>query len=189
MAINSNKATGNVQGPASSVAGHIPTFADSSGHILLDSGLSNKVAQVVSTLSTGVNTGTTRIPIDDTIPQITEGDEYMTCTITPTSALSTLVIQVVICLSASAGASNVVALFQDTTANALAAVHAGTSSAAGWILVATLQHTMVAGTTSATTFRVRASCNSGTLTFNGTAGGRLFGAITKSSIVITEILP
>lgn len=50
-----------------------------------------------------------------------------------------------------------------------------------------LKHRMVAGTTSATTFKFRAGTNvGGTTTFNGRAGGRIFGAITKSSIVITE---
>jgi len=37
---------------------------------------------------------------------------------------------------------------------------------------ATFEHVMTAGTTSSTTFRVRAGTNSGTITVNGVSGGR-----------------
>lgn len=139
------------------------------------------------TNSTALATGTTIIPLDDTIPQNTEGDQYMTCTITPKSALNTLKIEaIIICSSTSTATNLIAALFQDSTANALAAttqvmISDGNSNQ----LV--LRHTMTAGTTAATTFKVRAGrSGAGTFTFNGRAGGRLFGAITKSSIVVTE---
>ena len=144
------------------------------------------VVQVVRSMSSAVATGTATIPLDDTIPQNTEGDEYMTLAITPKSTTNILVIQVVALLSNS-GASNheAVALFQDTTADALAATEhlMGADSPA----TVTLTHALVAGTTSATTFKVRAGSNAaGTTTFNGRSAARLYGAITKSSIVITE---
>lgn len=154
------------------------------------SGGSGKIAQVVSANFTSSTTGTTQIPGDDTIPQNTEGDEYMTLAITPTNAASTLVIQANL-LGASGTTSRYlsVALFQDSTANALAATTAIISTANGTVAVP-LTYTMTAGTTSATTFKVRAGLNStGTVTFNGVAGTRLFGAITKSSMIITEVLP
>jgi hypothetical protein len=48
---------------------------------------------------------------------------------------------------------------------------------------------MTSGTTSATTFKVRAGANAaGTTTFNGTAGARLFGGVMASSMVIREVL-
>jgi hypothetical protein len=49
---------------------------------------------------------------------------------------------------------------------------------------------MTSGTVSATTFKVRAgirSGGSGTVTFNGTSGSRLFGGTIASSITVTEI--
>lgn len=142
--------------------------------------------QIVSSSTSAVATGTTLTVLDDTIPQNTEGDEYMTLAITPKSATNVLVISVVACLANTAAASNMIgAFFQDTTANALAA---NTQiSQANQSLIFTLTHTMTAGTTSATTFKFRAGCTAaGTTTFNGRAGARLFGAIPKSSIVITE---
>ncbi len=78
--------------------------------------------QVVSVGSSAVATGTTTIPVDDTIPQITEGNEFMTLAITPRSATNRLLIRVVFHLShGSVSTANLVAaLFQDSTANALA---------------------------------------------------------------------
>jgi len=145
------------------------------------------VCQVVNTVSTAVNTGTTTIPLDDTIPQITEGTEFMTLAITPKSATNILVIAVTLLLSSSNATQNLIgALFQDSTANALA-VDATFQATAMGLTTVQLQHTMTAGTTSSTTFRVRAGTHQATtITINGQSGGRLFGATTKSSIVITE---
>lgn len=154
-------------------------------------GGSGQLAQApVLCSSTAAATGTGRIPNDDTVPQNTEGDEYLTCAITPTSASSTLVITATLATSCSAGATNNMALFQDSTAGALAAALGATSTAADWYMPITLApYTMTAGTTSSTTFKLRASCNTGTMTVNGFGSGRVFGAIPKSSMVIYEYLP
>ena len=150
------------------------------------------VQQVVATQIGAVATGTTVIPLDDTIPQITEGDEYMTAAITPMSATSKLLIEVV--FNFAINNANVVsmALFQDATANALRAVGdappniSGTTNFPGQMM---LRHEMTSGTTSATTFRVRAGTSSGggTVTFNGASAARLYGGVMASSITITEI--
>jgi hypothetical protein len=145
------------------------------------------VVQVVSSLSSAVATGTTTIPLDDTIPQSTEGDQYLSVSITPKSTTNTLVIQVELFLSISVNTSNcIAALFQDSTANALA-VGQGFQGTATAPVPVFITHTMAAGTTSSTTFKVRAGGTGGTMTFNGQSAARLFGAITKSSIVVTEV--
>lgn len=144
--------------------------------------------QQATTLSNAVATGTTLIPNDDTIPQITEGIEFMTISYTPKSAANILVIEALALLSSSvAPAVMSIALFQDATANALnAGAETFTTSALAPHMV-NLRHRMVAGTTSAVTFRIRAGAHTaGTTTFNGFSGGRMFGAITKSTIVIRE---
>lgn len=150
--------------------------------------LSGSVIQTVATTYTGVGTGTTAIPFDDTIPQITEGVEYMTQAITPNNASNTLIITANAMLTGSNQADNSsVALFQDATANALAA-KGWSSASSGRPSSVTLVHKMAAGTTSATTFRIRAGgSDTQTITFNGTAGGRIYGGIVISSIVIQEI--
>lgn len=150
-------------------------------------GYGGKSIQVVNTITGAVATGTTTMPQDDTIPQITEGDEYMTLAITPTSATNYLKITVVCNVSpGSAAAKTSCALFQDSTANAIASVNGEDDSAN--IINFVFTHWMVAGTTSATTFKVRAGyASAGTTTFNGRSSGRIHGGVMASSITIEEI--
>jgi hypothetical protein len=144
------------------------------------------VAQVVNTTSGAVATGTTVIPLDDTIPQNTEGDQYMTLAITPKAATNILVVEATITLASSAINNLMAALFQDATANALA-VTIQNQSGTNQMATLALCYTMAAGTTSSTTFKVRGGGNAaGTTTFNGVSAGRLFGGAIQSSIVITE---
>lgn len=149
--------------------------------------LSGSVIQVVNTQTGAVSTGTTVIPKDDTIPQITEGDQYMSLAITPNNASNKLKIEVVVMMAATNLTDYTVALFQDSTADALASIN-GFVGQANSGSIATLTYYMTTGTVSSTTFRVRVGNASGfTMTFNGTAGGRLYGGVAASSITISEI--
>lgn len=164
----------------------VPTAALQSAAIDYTKVATGFAVQQVSSLYSAVVTGTTTIPLDDTIPQNTEGDQYMTLAITPKSTTNILVIDVTVSLANSAVVHLIAALFQDSTANALAAINQFQETSGGNRIIRVL-HTMAAGTTSATTFKVRAGgSGAGTTTFNGAAGARLFGAITKSSITVTE---
>ena len=145
------------------------------------------VVQVVNYQTGAVATGSTTIPNDDTIPQNTEGNEFMTLAVTPKSASNKLKIEVVVNLAVATTGNVIAALFQDSTANALAAVCEYTATSNGNMRLV-FTHYMTAGTTSATTFKVRAGCNNaGTVTFNGAQGSRLYGGVMASSITITEI--
>jgi hypothetical protein len=146
------------------------------------------ILQVVNFQTGVLATGTTTIPLDDTIPQNTEGNEYMTLAITPTNASNKLLITVTAFLSHSGSGSWMIgALFQDSTANALASFTDFQQTATGANCVV-FSHYMTAGTTSSTTFKFRAGGQqAGTTTFNGQAAGRLFGGSATSSITITEI--
>ncbi len=143
--------------------------------------------QMVYNSDSAVATGTTTIPGDDTIPQNTEGTQFMSQAITPLSATNILVIECDVQVSGSASGLDIIgALFQGTTANALAARQIWTD-VAGRMVGLTLKYVMVAGTTSATTFKLRIGGSSAsTITFNGATGARKFGAIPKSSMTITE---
>lgn len=149
------------------------------------------VAQIVNTETGAVATGTTVMNGNaDTIPANTTGDQYMSLSITPKNANSTLIIDIVWNgTNSSAGGTITAALFQDATVNALAAVNAD-ERAAGALSNICFKHKMAAGTTAATTFKVRVgSAGAGTTTFNGAASARLLGGVYASSITITEILP
>ena len=149
-------------------------------------GVKSRIVQIVNTQTGAVATGTTLIPNDDTIPLSGEGNQYMTLAITPTNVNNKLKIDVVFVGSSNVDNSLGVALFQDATTNAIAAVWS--YIAIGTYITITFSHYMAAGTTSATTFRVRAGGHgAGTTTFNGQAGGRIYGGVMASSITITEI--
>jgi hypothetical protein len=133
-----------------------------------------------------VATGTTVMVRDDTIPQNTEGDQYMSLAITPKSATNILVIEAIFEGASSVNTDIIVALFQDSTANALAATIHRNVTSNGQVTIP-LRYSMVAGTTSSTTFKIRAGgTNAGTTTFNGNAAARIFGGITQSTMNIWE---
>jgi hypothetical protein len=148
----------------------------------------NGIVQVVNYTTGAVATGTTVMPRDNTIPQKTEGIEFLTLAITPKNASNILIITVSVFLASSASNSHVQsAIFQDSTANALAAQTARCPASAGENLAVNLAHKMVAGTTSATTFKVRIGSNvAATITLNGSLGSQFFGGVASSSITITE---
>jgi|TARA_R110002074_G_C12237405_1_gene638878 hypothetical protein len=147
----------------------------------------NGIVQIVNVQTGAVATGTTAIPYDDTIPQNTEGDEFMTLAITPKHASNKLKIDVVWLGSQSNSLSYMIAtLFQDSTAGALAAGFQGKSRSSSDESGIIFTHYMAAGTTSETTFKVRAGAASGTTTFNGHTTARTLGGVVASSITITE---
>ena len=154
---------------------------------IITSATAGKVVQIVNTQTGAVATGTTTVPLDDSIPQKTEGNEFMTLAITPTSATNKLKIEVVAILQHSADAVVGVLLFQDSTANALASDLVWSLGTGTRNISVSFTHYMAAGTTSATTFKVRAGGdNAGTMTFNGRGTGRIYGGTLASSITITE---
>lgn len=161
-----------------------PTFA------LMNVTAANKLLQSVSTVTGAVATGTTTIPMDDTIPQSTEGDQYMSLAITPKRSNSTLRIDVTWIGSASVNSQVTAALFQDSTANALAASASEVITGNQTVIILRFSYVMTSGTTSATTFKVRAGmAGAGTTTFNGRSTARLLGGVMASSIVIHEYMP
>lgn len=143
------------------------------------------VVQIVAVETGAMATGTGTFTESDTIPQNTGGTQYMSAAITPTSNVNLLHISARGFYSNSASAGLIQALFQDSTANALAANDSTVPSTQNTTLMT--EHFMQAGTTSATTLKVRTGGQSGTLTFNGNAGGRYFGGVASSTLRIVEI--
>lgn len=160
-------------------AGAAPTFQSLSG-------LSEVVQHVFATDATYAST-TSTFPLDDTIPQNTEGAEAVTVAITPTNSSNYLLIEAGGMYTNSLSSTSVtLCIFQDSTANAIAASGFGTSSG-GNPNSGTITHRMAAGTTSATTFKLRFAGQSGTTYRNGTTTARLYGGMSNSWIMVTEI--
>ena len=146
----------------------------------------NAVLQVKNFQTGAMDTGTATIPFDNTIPQITEGDEYMTLAFTPTSTTSKLKIDVVANIATDVSSHLITALFVGTTANALAC--ASVIATANFEMNTKFTHFMEAGATTELTFRVRVGASgAGTTTLNGQNEIAKFGGVSASSITIMEI--
>ena len=141
----------------------------------------------IARFQTGIYaSGTGLIPEDNTIPQNTEGDEYMALQIIPLNAQSKLEINVLAFISNSISNPRIGALFQDSTTNAL---NSGShfDSIPSAMTPLNINHFMTSGTTNATTFKFRAGGTiAGTTYFNGLSGGQLFNGTLFSSITIKE---
>lgn len=153
---------------------------------------------VIQTVTTSSNTysslGATAIPYDDSLPQqATEGAAVtaLNTAITPNSASNLLIIDCQVHLS-NAG-NNIVttlALFQDSTASALAAMTYQDGGNENHPFNCRLRYVMTAGTVSSTTFKLKAGDAPGSaIHINGSAlaAARRLGGAFVSSMTITEI--
>lgn len=149
--------------------------------------ISGSIVQVINSISQASASGTTTIPFDNTIPQNTEGDQYLTASITPKSTSNKLRIDTTFVGAHSvATARMIVCLFQDSTANALA-VAGFRADEAVTPYTCTFTYYMTAGTTSSTTFKVRAGSNTAGTTYCNSGSGALYNGTLCSSLTITEV--
>jgi len=148
------------------------------------------LVQTVRTNNAALTTGSTVLPIDNTIPQNTEGDQYLTQAITPTATPNLLQIRTQAVTAVNAGGASTwgAALFQSGVANALAAVGSATGGN-NVMLPLNINYSMQAATTSAITFSVRAGpASAATMTFNGEASTGRFNGTMNSFIMVEEIM-
>jgi hypothetical protein len=177
--------TGAVQLVAPGTTGNVLT---SNGTTWSSSALpTQRVLQVVNSQSNAQTTSVSAIPWDNTVPQSSEGTEFLSISITPANVNNKLRIDVTVYGSTSSG-NMTAALFQDSGASAIAAVGRNAINTAGGLFPLCLTYYMTAGTISSTTFRVRAGVASGTFYFNHEVSfATLFGGALYSSITVTEI--
>ena len=146
------------------------------------------VGHVTNTFS-GLSSGTTTIPNDDTVPQNTEGDEYLTQAYTPSSGANILIVEHLGHYTTSAASAYLAAaIFQDSTAGALATCFAYSSAAGSNLQLSTIAR-KVAGQTTSTTFKLRAGGGSaGTTYVNGTGGVARYGGTLSTYLSVTELM-
>lgn len=174
-------------------AGGTITITNGAGTINLESvggGGGGRVLQYLQTSTSSRFDCTTTMPTDDTIPQNTEGDEILTLTITPTSISNYLVIKFNTFGTATVNTVPACGLFQDSTANALAAEVLWSTIVDELWGNGSLFYKMTAGTTSATTFKIRVGPNAGAgnhVYLNGYSAGRVYGGVASTTLEIWEI--
>jgi len=138
------------------------------------------------TINGAVATGTTTMS-NVGIPTNTAGDQYLSQTVTPVSSANALEIDAQAFFSSSVANNMGMALFQDLTSNALVADAITTSVANNYSKNRT-NHTVLAGTLSSTTFKIRiGGTAAGTTTFNGDSSALRYGGVANSYIQAKEL--
>ena len=161
-------------------------------------GFTGNIIQVAyAELTTSGTGGNTPIPADNTIPQQTEGNEVLTCTITPKYSNSILYVESNCFVGENNNVSDTIiaALFRDSTANAIStsffnAQPPGASPFGGAesFNPIYLLSKVVAGSTASTTFKLRAGGNGGsTIRWNGANGSQFFNGTLITYIRIIEV--
>lgn len=147
--------------------------------------IGNTILQEVRYETGAYASSSASIPMDDTIPQITEGTQVMSASITPKSASSKITIDVLMFISGNGSNHSMAALFKDLASDAIETCLV-TTSGTNYGLPIVMKKTLTLGDTSPHTFTVRIGPYSGTMYMNGNSAGRLFGGTFISSITIKE---
>lgn len=148
--------------------------------------------QVKSASTAATSTITTAMSAADSIPQKTQGGEVLTVSITPTASTNYLEVEAIVQCSGDTGSTGYIigALFQDATTAAFAAniQHASSAQDPRQMVV---RGRILAGTTSATTIRLRVGmATSGSVRINQAyAGGQLLGGVATTKLTVTEVTP
>jgi hypothetical protein len=157
----------------------------------------NVIQVAYAEITTSGASSAVNIPVDNTIPQQTEGAEILTCSITPKYANSILYVESNSFIGENVNSSNsmTVALFRDSTSNAISASFnngfPGASSPYGASLSFNptyLLAKVTSGSTASTTFKLRAGGDaSAVIRWNGTGGAQFFNGTLITYIRITEV--
>lgn len=166
------------------------TIPDKSGTMAMTSDITNgKLVARVRTTFTGASqtSGVTALPIDSTTPQSNEGDLVATAAAyTPTSSTNKIVVRVGMNLGGPS-ANFAMALFQDSGTGAVQSSLCNGNS--GSCDLHMMEYEYTAGSTSATTFKVRAGGANIMLNFNRDSGGNTLNSTLVSFIEILEYTP
>lgn len=150
---------------------------------------STKVKQVVTATSSSAITTTTPVLVDNSVPQSTEGAEFISVTITPTSSSS----KVLLIFSGMFGctvASNIITAFllRNSGTSALYAIGGQASNSANSVTPISFQFVDSPATTSATTYRVRAGTQTtATVRGNAAGDGSSYGGVQAMTLIAIEI--
>jgi hypothetical protein len=146
--------------------------------------------QTVYAQTTSLVEVTGAIPIDNTKPQSTEGNEVLTATITPSSATSKIVVQAAIVGTLGNAAGTItLSVFKGEATDAIASVWS--SGGVGYAMILPIAYQDTPNSTSAVTYKIRAGYAGGTsagLYINrSNNGAAIYGGTMTSWMTLTEI--
>ena len=137
--------------------------------------------------STSSGSTTVTIPLDNTIPQSSEGVELITlAAVTPSSASNTIAVELSVILSNQAGSAQtpIIALFLDSNTNATAATYHSIN-----VGYANLVRTcfLIPSWSGSKDIKIRIGAQSGTLHWNKSTTADLMGGVSSTVLVATEL--
>lgn len=155
------------------------------------------VVRIFTDSTPAIASTSAEIPDDNSIPQITEGAEVFSVSISPTDASSNILIQCNLWVGSNTTMSGInvpMALFVDTSTDALAVGGNFITFNGDQLHLFSLNHVVSAGSTSSRTYSIRIgrpeSVSIGTLYINtNRSGNSVYGDIWGSSLTVTEIGP
>lgn len=180
--------------PSGCSAGNYPTTIAANGNFggCTTAGTAATTGQIVKSSETIIcaATGVTAtIPLDDTIPQISEGTQIYSSTFTMTSSANRLRITALVqtgCITTSG--YGVAAIFKDTGPDAIAGGLSQQCTATSAIYP-THVTTEIAGYSGAAVFSMRMGSVGATQYINRPGDGRLWGGVVCSSVKLEEVVP
>jgi hypothetical protein len=197
-ATTANRLYGTDGAGASAVIAPTAPLAVASSALALPAG--SIIQSVYAQLAT-VFTTAAQIPVDNTVPQNTEGAELLTASITPRLINSRMRVRfhMMAAISTNQDGMIVAALFQDSVASALSATvymnaQLGDPNEVNKVKQIVLEVEISPATLSAITFKIRvggptaATGSTGTVTVNGANSSQLFGGVSQATLIIEEIL-
>ena len=126
------------------------------------------------------------IPLDNTVPDIGEGTQIISASITPKYATSLIRVRFMGQATAAAANKVSVAIFRVGLSPAIAATYSSVPSSTEGSAIA-LEREDSPATTSAVTYTVRAGAQSGNVYFNGLGSSGVFGSASSATLVLEEI--
>lgn len=175
-----------VKSTAPSLAGNAYKYprvkSDASDFEMVLPDIYQKKVQVLTT----TDSTTSAIPIDTSIPQNTEGKEFTTLAITTKSASSILHVHFEAVVATSAAGAVILALFQDSVADALKTV--GISTGVAFYGMLSLDYYVASpGLGSTITFKIRYGQAGGITAYMNRNVAALFGASSNTYFLIEEV--
>lgn len=180
-----------IDGQAAIVKGQMPTDGlyqyDGTFFILLNPAFRKGVVQRVYTEYVLYGSTATTIPVDDTVPQISEGVQILAVSITAKSTATKIRATVHVNCTASPSANVTAALFRDAVTDALAAWTEGVQTA-GNTQAIDFAFEETSTSTGAVVYSVNVGPNQNAMFINGSASTRLLGGVARCTLIVEEIL-
>lgn len=157
--------------------------SDATDWEMIETPLYQRIVKKVTSKSSSTNS----IPFDDSIPQITEGDEYASVSITTKSASSLLHVHFEAIVDCSTTSGVTLALFKDTDNDAIYAM-GNIIADANRSKTVTIDYWMQSPAAGQTIeFSIRFGSSSGTAYINRKSNGELYSTAGFTNVVVEEV--